>query len=458
MLICCVLCLAGIGTTAAAESRSLTFYNTHTKEKATITYKVNGEFIPEGMKQVNHMMRDWRRDEPTKMDPELIDLIWEIYQELGSKEPIHLISGYRSKVTNEKLRRRGGGQARNSQHILGKAADIHFPDVSARKLRNSALVRELGGVGYYPKSALPFVHVDTGKVRHWPRMPRMELAALFPSGKTQHVPSDRRPITLADSRRALAKYPQYAYNRPKPKPAAPAPVVLASAKDTIADLIRRESASNASQPVNVALPLRKTKPRKPAVVTASLGTSSLALPWLTGASEAVGSIPKETPVSKPLSLELPSANADSEQGGEQPPVEEAAVAIVDEFDPEHPEELNYSPFPVAPLISDTPVSQDTRIAAFVEPDYQNHSYLLYEPERRIALPLRTGKSRQRVASSWEFTGSAVRNLLAPPAARPTHRQSQEILTAANPGTSGFGGTSGLTMGSSAPATGLGFAY
>jgi len=201
------LAVAGASWCAQAEenSRTLTFYNIHTKETAAITYKRDGEFLPEAMKQINHIMRDWRRDEPAEMDQALIDTIWQIYQEVGSQEPIHLISGYRSKKTNEKLRRRGGGQARKSQHILGKAADIHFPDIAVKKLRNTALVREVGGVGYYPKSGLPFVHVDTGRVRHWPRLPRQELASLFPQGKSKHVPSDGRPITARDSRIALAR-------------------------------------------------------------------------------------------------------------------------------------------------------------------------------------------------------------------------------------------------------------
>ena len=77
-----------------------------------------------------------------------------------------------------------GGQAKKSQHIEGKAADIHFPDVPVKALRASALIQEVGGVGYYPTSGIPFVHVDTGHVRMWPRMPRLELAALFPDGKT----------------------------------------------------------------------------------------------------------------------------------------------------------------------------------------------------------------------------------------------------------------------------------
>ena len=118
--------------------------------------------------------------------------------------PVNLICGLRTAETNESLRRKGGGQAKRSQHILGKAADITFPDVPVKVLRNSALVQEHGGVGYYPTSGIPFVHVDTGNVRMWPRIPRLELAALFPNGKTKYLPTDGKPITPADYKLALA--------------------------------------------------------------------------------------------------------------------------------------------------------------------------------------------------------------------------------------------------------------
>ena len=150
-------------------------------------------------------MRDWRRNESREMDPELIDLIWTLHEELGSKEPVKLISAYRSATTNNKLRRKGGGQAKNSQHIQGKAADIQFPDVPVKTLRNSALIQEWGGVGYYPTSGVPFVHVDTGRVRMWPRIARLELAALFPKGQTKYLPTDGKPITPQDYKLAMAK-------------------------------------------------------------------------------------------------------------------------------------------------------------------------------------------------------------------------------------------------------------
>ena len=192
------------------NERVLSIYNIHNKETLSVVFKRNGEFVPEALKKLNWIARDWRRDEPTTMDPRLFDILWEIHTELGSKEPIHLVSGYRSKKTNDMLRRTRGGQARKSQHILGQAMDVHFPDIPVKRLRYSALVRERGGVGYYPTSATPFVHVDTGRVRHWPRMGREELALLFPNGRSKHRPSGDRPITRADVERARTRNPSLA--------------------------------------------------------------------------------------------------------------------------------------------------------------------------------------------------------------------------------------------------------
>src|SRR5687768_2653082 len=190
---------------ASGEDRTLSIFNVNTKETVTVTYKKDGKFVDDALKQLNHVMRDWRRDESREMDRELIDLIWAIHRQVGSQKPVHLISGYRSLTTNNKLRRTRGGQAKKSQHILGKAADIQFPDVPVKTLRNSALVQETGGVGYYPTSGIPFVHVDVGNVRMWPRIPRLELAALFPDGRSKYLPSDGKPITPRDYQLAAAK-------------------------------------------------------------------------------------------------------------------------------------------------------------------------------------------------------------------------------------------------------------
>ena len=88
--------------------------------------------------------------------------------------------------------------------MLGKAMDFYIPGVSLKKLRNIGLRMQAGGVGYYPRSGSPFVHMDVGNVRHWPRMSRRELVAVFPSGKTLHVPSDGKP--LPGFEQAVASY------------------------------------------------------------------------------------------------------------------------------------------------------------------------------------------------------------------------------------------------------------
>ena len=202
----CVTVFMMLTTSASAEDRTISMYNIHTQDTITVTFKRNGQYVLEGLRELNHFMRDWRQNREIRMDPALIDLIWELHQELGSKEPVHLICGYRSPATNEMLRHTSGGQAKNSRHITGQAADLVFPDVPLKQVRYAALAKERGGVGYYPTSGLPFVHVDTGNVRHWPGISRTELALVFPNGHSRHVPDDGRPLTTADSRIALAKW------------------------------------------------------------------------------------------------------------------------------------------------------------------------------------------------------------------------------------------------------------
>ncbi|MES0811897.1 DUF882 domain-containing protein [Roseibium sp. SCPC15] len=185
---------ACLATSAIAETRTLKLYNTHTKERVSITFKKNGRYLPGGLREANRFLRDWRRNEIIKMDPELLDLVWEVYRKVGARDYIHVVSSYRSPATNNMLRKRSRGVAKNSQHTLGKAMDFYIPGVKLSKLRATGLRKEVGGVGYYPKSGSPFVHMDTGRVRHWPKMSRSQLARVFPNGKTLHIPSDGKPL------------------------------------------------------------------------------------------------------------------------------------------------------------------------------------------------------------------------------------------------------------------------
>lgn len=210
MAVIAIVMFAGMaGAAQAAEGdRALNLYFTHTGERATIVFKRNGKYDPRGLMQINRFLRDWRRNEPTKMDPRLLDLVWEVYQRSGAKEPINVVSAYRSPATNNMLRTRSriSGVAKKSQHMLGKAMDFYIPGVKLATLRALAMQMQVGGVGYYPTSGSPFVHLDVGNVRAWPRMSRQELARLFPSGRTLHLPADGRALpgyelALADQKK-----------------------------------------------------------------------------------------------------------------------------------------------------------------------------------------------------------------------------------------------------------------
>ena len=205
ILLCFAAGAMSFGVSASeAETRTLKLYFIHTGEKAEITFKRNGRYDQAGLQKINRFLRDWRRNEPTKMNPRLLDLVWQVYQGSGSNGYINVVSAYRSPATNSMLRSRSKGVAKKSQHMLGNAMDFFIPGVPLKKLRDIGLKAQGGGVGYYPRSGSPFVHMDVGNVRHWPRMSRKELVAVFPNGKTLHVPSDGKPLPGFDQ--ALAAY------------------------------------------------------------------------------------------------------------------------------------------------------------------------------------------------------------------------------------------------------------
>ena len=102
--------------------------------------------------------------------------------------------GYRSPSTNAMLRRRSEGVARYSQHILGRAMDFFIPGVPLEAVREIGLRLARGGVGFYPESGSPFVHMDVGGIRMWPRMTHEQLVHVFPDGRTVQIPIDGKPL------------------------------------------------------------------------------------------------------------------------------------------------------------------------------------------------------------------------------------------------------------------------
>jgi len=179
---------------AEGDTRTLSFHHMHTGEDITVTFKRDGRYDEAALKRLDWFMRDWRKEQSIHMDPHLFDLLWQVYRETGASQPIQIVCGYRSPGTNAMLRRRSSGVAQFSQHMLGHAIDFYIPGVALADVRAVGLQLQRGGVGFYPTSGSPFVHMDTGTVRHWPSIPRATLVKIFPNGRTVHVPADGHPL------------------------------------------------------------------------------------------------------------------------------------------------------------------------------------------------------------------------------------------------------------------------
>jgi uncharacterized protein YcbK (DUF882 family) len=206
---------------AEGDTRTLSLRHIHTGEALTITYKRAGHYDQEALKKLDWLLRDWRREQSIHMDPHLFDIIWEVYRDVGARQPIEVVCGYRSPQTNSMLRHRSRGVAQHSQHMLGRAMDFYIPGVPLEQIRNAGLQLQRGGVGFYPTSGSPFVHLDTGSIRHWPRMTHDQLVRVFPDGKTVHVPSNGKP--LARYAAALAEV--------RHRGASPSATLVADARD-----------------------------------------------------------------------------------------------------------------------------------------------------------------------------------------------------------------------------------
>jgi len=147
------------------EQRSLSFYHTHTQKTLKVTYAVGGEYVESALVEINDFLADFRSGDAIVMDPELLDLIYDVRASLDSNGTFEVISAYRSPKTNEMLRKASNGVAKKSQHLFGKAIDVRLRNVATSDLRDAAIKIRRGGVGYYEKS--DFVHLDTGRVRRW---------------------------------------------------------------------------------------------------------------------------------------------------------------------------------------------------------------------------------------------------------------------------------------------------
>jgi len=147
------------------DRRRLAFHNLHTGESLDTVYWADGAYVPEALKRIDTALRDFRTGDVHPIDRRLLDLLVRLRQKLGTTEPVHVISGYRSPRTNAMLHAQSEGVASHSLHMEGMAIDLRVPGRALRDVRAAALDLGGGGVGYY--AASDFVHVDVGRVRRW---------------------------------------------------------------------------------------------------------------------------------------------------------------------------------------------------------------------------------------------------------------------------------------------------
>lgn len=149
----------------AGDIRRVRMYSGRTGEQIDTIYWIEGQYIKEVMKEINHFMRDWRSGDVMVMDGRTVDILAAAHRLMDVSEPYMLLSGYRSPATNAMLRSHSRGVARNSLHMKGMAADLRLKSRSVSQMARAAETCSSGGVGRYARSN--FVHMDCGPVRSW---------------------------------------------------------------------------------------------------------------------------------------------------------------------------------------------------------------------------------------------------------------------------------------------------
>ncbi len=147
------------------DIRRIRMYSGRTGERIDMVYWVDGKYIKDAVKEVNHFMRDWRNDQVKSIDLRTIDIMAAAHNMMDVSEPYMLLSGYRSPQTNAMLRRRSRGVAKNSLHMKAQAADLRLSSRSVSQMAKAAISCRAGGVGQYYRSN--FVHMDCGVIRTW---------------------------------------------------------------------------------------------------------------------------------------------------------------------------------------------------------------------------------------------------------------------------------------------------
>ncbi len=149
----------------AGDIRRIRMYSGRTGESIDTIYWIEGEYIPEVIKEISNFARDWRSGAVKAFDPRTVDIMAAAHRLLDVNESYMLLSGYRTPQTNAMLRSSSSGVARNSLHLKAQAADLRLRSRSVSQMARAAAACSAGGVGRYSRSN--FVHMDCGPIRTW---------------------------------------------------------------------------------------------------------------------------------------------------------------------------------------------------------------------------------------------------------------------------------------------------
>ena len=149
-----------------SQNLVLELKNVHTGEDMKLTVPQSLEISANMINRFSYFCRDWRRNQVTNMDPQLIRILAKICEQSTDDDRpfyVEMLSGYRTHKTNEMLRRNSAAIAKNSFHKIGRAIDFRLPNVEPDSAKASANSHATGGLGIYKN----FIHIDTGPERRW---------------------------------------------------------------------------------------------------------------------------------------------------------------------------------------------------------------------------------------------------------------------------------------------------
>jgi uncharacterized protein YcbK (DUF882 family) len=144
----------------APPPRRLSLVNAHTGERFEGPYRDAAGPIRSAIDELSYFLRDHHQGERIEIDVAVVDFLAAVMDAVGAT----VLSAYRTVETNQLLARTNFGVAENSEHLYGRALDIHL-DARLEEAMRAARAMRRGGVGWYPNSG--FFHLDSGPVRNW---------------------------------------------------------------------------------------------------------------------------------------------------------------------------------------------------------------------------------------------------------------------------------------------------